>query len=351
MSFVKRIQWWLRDASPEAQRIRRAIKILFIVLLFAGLFWIIPVQQVLRAIAAADPVLLSLGILLGFISTLLTAFELHPLTRKAGIQRTPWDILSINLAVKFYTQFTPTSIIGSGLRWYRLSQPGGKSAEALAALAFFRMLETFLTFALGLGFWLAGGQQSAAETAVWLLILALSMIAAWIAITRLSLPAYKVFKQRSKWMEAPALKPILRRLEKFLAAVSAFAGISNFDLAQAVFWGVASVMAGVASGVLIAQSVGIDIGFMQMGWIQAVVLLATQLPFAAAGGLGIREVTLVALLAAFDVPADLALAFSFLLFVRGLLISLLGGVTEGVRALRLRQSAPQPVVPHSHKES
>ncbi|MFM8321421.1 MAG: lysylphosphatidylglycerol synthase transmembrane domain-containing protein [Chloroflexota bacterium] len=337
---------WIRrtalDASPEAQRIRSTIKILILIALFAGLFWIIPLQEVVQAILTADPLYLLLGLAAGTLSTVLTAFEMEPLTRQAGIQHRVGTILNINLAVKFYTQFMPTSLVASGLRWYRLAQPGGKTAEALAALAFFRMLETFLTFALGLGFWLASSQDNTQVGMAWLLGLIGLTVAGWLVITRLSLPLYRIFKARlGERQEHRLLKPLLRRMDKFLSAVSAYASIPAGDLLAAVFWGTVSSMASIVSGLWFAQAVGIQITFLELGWIQAVVLLATQLPFAVAGGLGIREVTLVAAMGAYGVSAEQALALSFLMFVRGILIALLGGVTEAVDAIRQRRSRDQ----------
>jgi uncharacterized protein (TIRG00374 family) len=338
MFFRRWMLWLWRDESSQAQNARRWLKILFIAALFAGLFWIIPLRQVAGAVLDADPLYLAVGVALGTLSTLLTAFELEPLTRHARLPHSVWQILSINLAVKFYSQFTPTTLVGSGLRWYRLAQPGNKAAESLAALAFFRVLETFLTIAMGVGFFVASGNQTVQLSWVTLAALVAAIIVGWIGITRWSVPLYQVFKRRSGGLlERRWLKPVARRLEKFINAVAAFADISAWRLFLAVFWGAASVISGVASGTVMAQAMGIDIGFMQMGWIQAIILLATQLPFAVAGGLGIREVTLVALLAGFGVSAEKALALSFLLLVRGLLISLLGGVTEGIEALRGRK--------------
>ena len=106
----------------------------------------------------------------------------------------------------------------------------------------------------------------------------------------------------------------------------------------AVFAFAAGLLTGIFSGLFLAWALGIEINFLNMGWIQAVVLLATQLPFAVAGGLGIREVTLVALLGTFGVSADLSLALSFLIFVRSILIGLLGGLIEAIGALRNKRS-------------
>jgi len=79
-------------------------------------------------------------------------------------------------------------------------------------------------------------------------------------------------------------------------------------------------------------------GFLEMGWIQAVVSLASQLPFTIGEGLGVREVTLVAVLSLFGINAAHALAFSFLIFIRNILIALMGGILEAIEALRARRT-------------
>jgi uncharacterized membrane protein YbhN (UPF0104 family) len=340
MVLSQKIQWFVRGTSPAARRARLGVKIAFLLVLFAGLFWIVPVDRVLTALISTNPRLFLIGLSFSILSTLLNAVELVPLIRKQGLQHRVDEVLEINLAVKFYSLFMPGSIVGSGYRWYRLSQPGGKPAQALAAMAFFRTLETFLNITFGMSFLVLSGQQIAPGW-VWLLIV--GIVLGWFGLTRWSLPIYHWFKAHLGWLwRARLLKWGLRYLEKFLLALTDYADMPLSGLAIAVFSGVISLLAGAVSNLIIARSIGIDLSFLTMGWIYAVVILAAQLPFAFAGGLGIREVTLVAIMPTVGVSTDLALAFSFLLFVRGLIISVFGGILESIRILgNKRKSEPR----------
>jgi uncharacterized protein (TIRG00374 family) len=172
-----------------------------------------------------------------------------------------------------------------------------------------------------------------------------------VVITRYSLPLYSEFKRRfARFVERPLLRPFLRYLEKFLGAVAAYASLPARDLLLAITAGVISALTGIVSGTVLANSIGIPISFLHMGWIQAVIMLATQLPFAVAGGVGIREVTLVAILATFGVSAELALALSFLLLLRGFLQGLLGGVVEAVNTVRTKRLAAVKPAPGDIEE-
>jgi len=352
MALINSLGWFFRSPDPQARRLRWMAQLLFILALFASLFWVIPIQNVIRAILNANPLYFLIGLGLTVISTCLTAVQMKPLIQKQKLRHSTLEILEINLAVKFYTQFTPSSLVGSGVRWYRLAQPGGKTAESLAALAFFRVLETFLTLALGLGFWLVSREKTNDVNIAWVALIILAIILGWTLITRYSLVVFRWSRKRSGvWMERPLLKPVAARFEKFLAAIASYADMPAPGLLLAVLAGALSALAGIVSGTALAWSVGIPVSFLTMGWIQAAILLATSLPFAVAGGVGIREVTLVAMLAAEGVNAELALALSFLLFVRGLLIGLFGGLLEALRILRQRRPpAPLPREPLSEPQ-
>lgn len=143
MHLKEKLRWFFQGSSPGAQRLRRIVKILILIALFAALFWMVPLKAVVQAMLSADPIYLLLGIVLGGVTIILTAVQMEPLTRNQGITHGVGKILAINLAVKFYLQFTPSTLVASGYRWYRLAQPGGKNVEALVALAFFASLRLF----------------------------------------------------------------------------------------------------------------------------------------------------------------------------------------------------------------
>ena len=344
MISIDRLRWFFVGTELKAQRARRLVKIVILLALFIGLFWIVPVESVVRALWTASPLYLLIGFILAIFSWSLTALELEPLVRKQGIKRNFLQILQINLSVKFYLLFAPSTLVGSGVRWYRLSQPEGKVAESLAALAFFRLLENFLTISIGLGFWLLSGGKGLQVSLEWIAILILGIILMWFLATRVSLPMYRWLKPHTtRLWDRPFWREILRRFEKLLVAVSVYADIPILDLLIAIAGGISSLLAGVMSAQYLARSVGVQLSFLQMGWISSIVLLATQLPFTVAGGLGVREVTLVAILPTLGVSAELALAFSFLLFIRGVVIALIGGLIEVQRAFRAPRIVPSPV--------
>ncbi len=307
-------------------------------LLFILLFQIIPLDQFAATLLSARLGPLTLGLLLGIPASLLTSVQLTLLVRLQGIQLGVSQILGINLATKFYTLVTPGSIIGSGIRWMKISAPQTMPVESLAALAFFRLMEFFLTVALGTGFFLLGGQGTPQGTS-WLTALLILFVLGWAAATKLSA---KVVHWLNGWASSEQYTGLagrtLQHSARFIAALAAYAEASPRELALAVVAGVASQLVSIFSALCLAKSVGIDLTFLQMGWVNAAVLLATQMPFGLAGGLGLREATLVALLPTQGIPAASALALSLLQFLRWVLLAAIGGGWEAAVALRERRT-------------
>jgi len=343
----KFVGWFFTSNEQKAQNARRIVKLILLLGLFIALFWIIPVRSVVQALLKVDPWLFLIGVGLGLLAVFFTSLELLPLIRNQGIPRNLTQIFTINMAVKFYLIFTPSNLIASGIRWYRFAQPEGKVAESFVALAFFRLFDLFLTLTIGLSFLLLSANQSIQVNPAWVALPIIGIILAWVLITRYSLPIYKRvihinwIKARSrnlaeqKYLPGVAhLRTIRSKFEKLLFAASVYAKMPTLELLGSIAGGILAALTAIASGVVLARSLGIDLGFLTMGWIQSVVSLAAQLPFTVAEGLGVREVTLVAILSVFGVSAEQALALSFLIFIRSLIIALIGGLIEAIDTLR-----------------
>jgi len=332
---MESLRWFIKSDEPKAQRARRIVNLIIVLGLFIAIFWIVPIKSVVQALSKTNPIFFLAGVLLSLGAIFLTSVLMMPLLSNQGIKRDFFHIYRINLAVKFYLLLMPTTLVASGVRWYRFAQPEGKVTESFVALAFFRLLDIFLTLTMGLGFLLISTQQRYQIGIVWLALLILFIIFLWVVITRYSLPLYKWFRTHVRLiLDKSFLQPVLRVIEKLLSSASSYANIPVGGLLVFIIAGISSALVGVASGVFLARSIEIELGFMDLGWVLAIVSLAAQLPFTIMEGLGIRELTLVAVLSVFNISSEQALALSFLIFSRGVIIALIGGLSEALYAIR-----------------
>lgn len=340
MNLSGKICRFIMDNSKQARITRQRLKFIFLIALFTALFWVIPFNRVISAIFSASLPLLLLGLLIQIPSTFLNALQLKLLTQKQGLSLGILQVWMINLAIKFYTLFMQGTLAASGIRWYKLSQKDNKPAEALASVAFYRLIETFITIFLGLSFYLLNPAKPVELNASLLIAVLAAMTIFWIGITRLSLPLLSWINYHFiHFIEKPGWKSAYKITEKLLLAVAAYSGFSVWELFQVILAGISQQLVSAVSNYYFALAIGIVLPIKDIIWISCIIVLASQIPIAIAGGLGVREASLVVLMPAFGVSRELALAYSLLLFIKSLLISLAGGLIELIQTLHDKPAA------------
>jgi uncharacterized membrane protein YbhN (UPF0104 family) len=121
---------------------------------------------------------------------------------------------------------------------------------------------------------------------------------------------------------------IYHELEKLFQSLSIYRTFSTSEILTVIGAAVFSDLVGLALYLLIAISIHIPISFVDLGWVRALGLLAAWSPFSLPGGFGMREVSIVVLMTGLGVGAERAGAFSLLLYIRSVVIALIGGVFE-----------------------
>lgn len=329
-------QWFGKNANPQKQKIVQFVKFLIIFSFFASLFYIIPFSSVLEVIKSSNPSLLFIGIILGLPNVYIKSIRLGLLTQKQGLPLSFNKLFVVNLIVKFYLLFLPGALIGSGIRWARIKSVG-KSVEALGAIAFNRVLEVFVVIVSGSLLYIAGVNKEIIDLKNVILI-AISLIFIFI-IFIYSIRFLTSFfeKKASRKFKHSYIQKIWSYFNRFIKSINIYTKLPLKE--SLIFFGVSllAYMVGLTSYVLLARSVGIGLSIFDLGWTQSVVFLIAFTPISIAGGLGIREVSLVFMLSLFEVEAEVALAFSLMILSRGFLLGILGGVIEFFELLKTRK--------------
>ena len=335
MKLSKPFQWLGSDASPKAKRARQLLRLAIVLLLFFVIYWFVDFNIILKVISRANPYYVAAGFIVYIGSIYLTALQFKILAKQEDINLGVSQIAAINLSIMFYLIFIPGAFVGSGLRWYKVSQAQGKPTESLAAVAFNRLYDMFLIVIFGLGFWIISGQNNTQAYAVGLVAIFLLIALLWIGVTQISLPiSVWIGAAVERTSQGSLTRNGLEKTQKLLAATVVYGEISAWDLIALVIVGAARLLVGLAVFILLARSVGIELPITDMGWIRSVVLLFAFIPFTIAGGLGIREIGLIAMLSTFGISAEVAVAFSLLLLSLTVFYGLVGGGIEAVDAIR-----------------
>ena len=321
--------WREYNSQPSKEKLFKYFKLILVLVIFIGLFFIIPIGEVLEVIKYSNYHLLIIGIILVLPAIYLKSIRLAFLTRKQGIMISVNRVFIVNMIVKFYLLFLPGTIMGSGIRWAKISSTE-KSAETIAALVFNRIIELFLIIITGSFWFLTGIGRETLD--------GLTVVAFWVTISA----TWSLFIKGSRMVaiwgenhpEIGSKYPIWQRiwgyLRKILQSMIVYEELKLRDLFYLFSVGILAYLIGLTSYIFIAYSTGISLSIIHLGWMQAVIILTSFTPISFAGGIGIRDISLILLLSLFGIDPQVALAFSLLLFGRNIFLSLIGGVLEAL---------------------
>ena len=294
--------------------------------MLAAFFFYIPLRDIYNTVQSVDAKLFLGSFFLGFPALYLGAVKLWFLARKQGISLFIYQIYKINLIVKFYSFFSPVSIVGSGLKWYKLSSQG-KEAEALSAIAFSRVWDIFIAVFFGL-LWVLLGLNFDIIHPGFLTLFLLLLVGGWFIVMKVS-PAL------SKWAISKALVSkkkivifLFSSMGKLLDTLSVYRNFSTKDFSFLIITSSLKEILALIGHTILASALGIRISFVDLGWMRSIFFLSALAPFTMAGGIGLREVSVVLVMSAFGIDAKVAAAYSFLFYARSVLLHLPGGLIE-----------------------
>ena len=308
----------------------RIIEIVLFISLLVGFFIYVPFQKVFDAIQETTPSYFWISLLVGLPATYLDSVQLWILVRRQGIRIPVIKLFEINWVIRFYSFFSPVSTVGSVMRWYKLSGEG-KATEALTAVAVNRLFDTFIAIAFGM-FWVIGDLEHSLIRPATFIVLLLIILFVWLIATRF-LPPLLNWVQTKNEPRSPLLKKVPDFLGKLSTSLAVYSRFSALELLVLVAVGLSGELMNLLAYFLLIQSLRIRIPFTELGWMRSIFFLASLVPVTLVGGLGLREVSVVFLMSAFGIQADLAAAYAFLLYVRSVILSLGGGMIELISLL------------------
>jgi uncharacterized protein (TIRG00374 family) len=289
------------------------------------IFTIVPVAGVLSAFrsARAYPFLIALGV--NLFANLVASIRMRQLTGPQGMSVSTGKIFEINLIANFYGMFLPGSLAGGAVRWHKLYRIDGKAAGAFAAIVTNRFVLTMATIALGAVFWVVAKPYNPNGPAGIVLFSLLVSIFLFYAILIRS-GGFSWEREHSE-NHACSQRGLRVKIGNLLFAMRQYSELPRRKRIRIAALAIAEETLGVASFYLISMSVGIDVPLVHLGWVRSFLMLITMIPISFFG-LGIQEGTLIALLRDYGVPGEGAVAFSFLLVARSILLGLAGGTLE-----------------------
>lgn len=317
-------------ATSRKAVVKKLVKLLFAAGVLTLLFTQVRFADVLAAIRGADArvALGAFGVIL--LMQWCTAHRLKLLIDAHGLRMPTLTVFDINLATLFYGLFLPGgNFTGIAIRFYRLAKEQQSAMQTGVALFLDRILATISLLFAGVSLWLIDWPTNQVPA---LAFMSLGAVALTVLLLLLFGRA-----------EVPVIAPMRRlllsvggkKLSSLRSAMLTQAAMPRSRLAFVFVLSCGVHLLGIFAYWMLAQSMGIDLSFLTVGWLRSTMILATMIPLSVSG-LGLREGATIAVFAQFAGNTDAADAMAFSLLVFGvtiLAVGLVGGLFEAKRLL------------------
>ena len=315
--------------TPVRRRFAGLLRVvLAISIVGALLHWIGPTE--VRARLATCPPQVALGSLAAaLLGQWLGAVRFQGLAAILGLPLSRMQALGINLSTVFYGLFLPGGTATSWLvRLLRLPDVQRRPGLALTVIAGDRAFATVAGALIGVAADLALHAPASLAVSAGLMLVALaSGVVGWGMLTP------SILRRVSSWPGVEWLRRLPTRAAD-LEIRHSLPSLRTAGSAAVLSFGVHGL--GVLAWWVLARALGLELGLVQIAWVRSAALVVGLLPVTV-GGLGLREGTVVAMLAVFGVGAADALSLSLLAFTVTVLgVGVLGGLGEAARMMRRR---------------
>lgn len=304
--------------------------------ILAFLFSRVSVREVADALAGARTAPLLVAVGLSFLALLGTAYRLRTLAAAHGFGFSTSRMLEINLGAMFYGLFVPGgTVTGGAVRLYKMAREEGRLASAFSALLRDRLDATVALALVGLGFFLVDQPPGAglARLALWAGLAGCLLL--WLLLFHPGLAPWT-----AGWVGRIPVAVLRRPLARLWKALGAAAAIRPGLQAKVLAISLGAHLLGVASYLLLARAVGVEVPDTALAWIRSAVIFITMVPVSLAG-IGLREGAFLFFLAPYGVAEERALALSFLVFAATVVVfGLVGGLLEAKGELLGRRPPP-----------
>lgn len=259
----------------------------------------------------------------------IRSIALRVIFEKLGCFVSTSTIFATSAITCLYSMVLP-GLLSTGVKWYILKKDTGKGSNVFAGMVYNQMSLVVVLLVFGFGALLTCDLTTVLLPSTrnqWLIPI-LSAILLILTITGTCFllnkwtgpPIINVFITLTRVLPAIAadkIKSVLEQIKIFQSAGVRF----HFFIA------VINIISGLGIGALIyiaaAKAASVIVPFWLLIWLNAIVFVLGRLPITIAN-LGVREVTLVGLLAAYNVDKSTALVMSMILFSSQIFMAIIG---------------------------
>ena len=286
-------------------------------------FYFVPISNVYSAILVADPLWVFLGISLLILLRVLTALRMQMIARAQSLDTNSLTMMRIIFTSAFYNILAPGALAGGAVTYFKYLQQGVKPVAAVANIYVNKAIQLLVVSLSAPLFWLIDKGFSSYVIVSYGLFMTICFSC-----------AFALFFGRFgtlRWLESKIKRHGQSVFHRSLTALcQQIATIGQISYRTIFFLVVYSAMHSLFAALAIicfGNALNIDIGLVPILWIYSVIYLLGLLPISISN-IGVREVSMIVLLAPYGVLMTEATAWSVLMYSGPLVCALIGLTLE-----------------------
>jgi len=315
------------------------IRILITTVLLVWVFSRIDLQQFWQTVRTARWQFLIAVWILAVIFFLINSIKMQLILKKQDCTVDIATIFGASAVTCLYSMILP-GVLSTGVKWYILKKGTGKPSNVLSSMLYNQLSMMFVMMVFGLIALMVTDPTTNTRNR-WLLPAICSILLAAIILISLLLlnsrTGGKIIKGLRLLLRPFPVK-IRQKSQEILDQIATFqAAGAKFHLTIASVTVIASLGVGVFIYFLSAKAANITVPLGVFVWLYAIIYVLARLPISVAN-LGVREFTLVGLLALYGVEKSQALLMSMILFSAVIFMAVIGAIYQLFWAVTAKKS-------------
>lgn len=310
------------------------VKLFILVIIFIWIFKTVNINETIKVFSKTNLYYFSLALLLNNLSNFFLTIKWYRLATPLKIKSGFIDLLKLNYISTFYSMFIPGQASGELIKGLILSKKEGSTQKVWVPIFIDKVTNLLVTFLIG---FIAVLNDIHFRQNTYLLVGISIFMIIFLAFTII------LFSEKTQNIVSFFRNILITVLELFKIkadfikdfSLTYFESYKKNDklIFETMLWSILIKLPHIVAFYFLALSINLPLDLIESAWLFSVIFIASILPITFAG-LGVREGTILILLAKLGIENSKSLSYSLLIFTNGLITALIGGGIEFLRSLK-----------------
>jgi len=286
-------------------------------------FYFVPFKNVVDTILAADPVWVIAGVVLLISLRVLTALRMQMIANAQGLDTSSLTMLRIIFTSTFYNILAPGALAGGAVTYLKYRQQGIEPIAAAANIYANKSIQLLVVLLSAPLFWLIDKGFSLYLVTGYALVMVMGFISAF----SLFFGRFGNLRWLASKISGHGQSAVHRALTALCRQAEKVGQISHRAIFSLVIYSLMHSLFAALSIICFGRGLNIEIGLVSVLWIYSVIYLLGMLPISISN-IGVREASMIMLLAPYGVTMTEATTWSMLMYSGPLSCAMIGLLME-----------------------